>query len=86
MPTNPDVIDYERSWRAKYRVMPDFENWLAYFADEIMQENEIPKPAKKEEAPVPVDPVPAGKPTGKGQVPAADMVDSNAVPVTFMRY
>jgi hypothetical protein len=66
--------------------MPDFENWLAYFADEIMQENEIPKPAKKEEAPVPVDPVPAGKPAGKGQVPAADMVDPNAVPVTFMRY
>jgi len=46
--------------------MPDFENWLAYFADEIMQENEILKPAKKEEAPVAVDPVPAGKPAGKG--------------------
>lgn len=86
MPTNPDVIDYERYWRAKYRVMPDFENWLAFFADEIMQENEIQKPAKKEEAPVAVESAPAGKPAGKGQAAAADIVDPNAISVTFMRY
>jgi hypothetical protein len=66
--------------------MPDFENWLAFFADEIMQENEIQKPAKKEEAPVAVESAPAGKPAGKGQAAAADIVDPNAIPVTFMRY
>jgi hypothetical protein len=66
--------------------MPDFENWLAFFADEIMQENEIPKPTKKEEAPASVDPVPAGKPPGKGQAPAAEVIDPNAIPATFMRY
>jgi hypothetical protein len=60
--------------------MPDFENWLAFFADEIIQESEIPKPVKKEEAPVPVDPVPAGKPPGKGQAPTAETIDPNAIP------
>jgi len=26
----------QREWRAAYRVMPDFENWIKYFADEIV--------------------------------------------------
>ena len=30
------VIDGERKWRAAYKVMPNFENWLAYFADELI--------------------------------------------------
>jgi len=47
--------------------MPDFENWVAYFADDIIQENEIVKPMKKDEAPTVNDPVPpAGKPPVKG--------------------
>lgn len=87
LPTNHEVFDYERQWRAKYRIMPDFENWIAYFADEIIQENEILKPVKKEEAPAVADPVPpAGKVPVKGQAQAADAVDPNAVPVTLMRY
>lgn len=28
--------DGEREWRSAYRVMPDFENWLNYFADELV--------------------------------------------------
>jgi len=67
LPSNPDVFDYERQWRAKYRIMPDFENWLAYFADDIIQENEIPKPViEKKEVPVVAEPVPAAKAPGKG--------------------
>ena len=66
--------------------MPDFENWLAFFADEVIQESEIPKPVKKEEVPAPIDPVPAGKAPGKGQAPAADIIDPYAIPTTFMRY
>lgn len=32
----PLGADGEREWRATYRVMPDFENWLKYFADEFV--------------------------------------------------
>jgi len=32
----PLGADGEREWRAAYRVMPDFENWLKYFADELV--------------------------------------------------
>jgi hypothetical protein len=45
-------IDGERKWRAAYRVMPDFENWVKYFADEIvittneLQNLSIADPAK----------------------------------------
>jgi len=66
--------------------MPDFENWLAFFADEVIQESEIPKPMKKEEVPAAIDSAPAGKPQGKIQAPAADIIDPNAIPTTFMRY
>lgn len=66
--------------------MPDFENWIAYFADHIIQENEIPKPVKIEAAPVPVDVVPAGKPVGKVAAPVAEAIDQNALSVTLMRY
>ncbi len=30
--------DGDRQWRAAYRVMPDFENWVKYFADDIVVE------------------------------------------------
>jgi hypothetical protein len=39
---NSQDIDGERRWRAAYKVLPDFENWLAYFADEIVLESESP--------------------------------------------
>lgn len=29
----PDGI---KEWRAAYRVMPDFENWIQYFSDELL--------------------------------------------------
>jgi hypothetical protein len=54
LPLNTDDADGEKNWRASYRVMPDFENWLAFFADELIQEQELPKPQKTDVAP-PVD-------------------------------
>lgn len=29
-------VDGERQWRAAYRVMPDFENWIKYFSEEMV--------------------------------------------------
>lgn len=26
----------EREWRAAYRVMPDFDNWVKYFSDDLV--------------------------------------------------
>lgn len=31
-------VDGERQWRAAYRVMPDFENWIKYFSDDMVVE------------------------------------------------
>ena len=31
-------LDGQRNWRAAYRVMPDFQNWVEYFAEEIVFE------------------------------------------------
>jgi hypothetical protein len=42
LPLNSDDADGEKLWRASYRVMPDFENWLTIFADELVQEQELP--------------------------------------------
>jgi len=36
VPLSSEDADGERLWRAAYRVMPDFENWLAIFADELI--------------------------------------------------
>jgi hypothetical protein len=30
------IIDGQREWRAAYRVMPDFENWIKYFSDSML--------------------------------------------------
>lgn len=38
LPLCTDEADGEKLWRASYRVMPDFENWLQIFADELIQE------------------------------------------------
>ena len=35
---DPNEPDGERGWRAAYRVMPDFQNWITFFADEIVFE------------------------------------------------
>ena len=43
LPLQTDDADGEKLWRAPYRVMPDFENWLSIFADELIQEQEVPK-------------------------------------------
>ena len=37
-PVNLNEPDGERAWRAAYRVMPDFQNWITFFADEIVFE------------------------------------------------
>jgi hypothetical protein len=29
-------VDGEKDWRSAYRIMPDFQNWLSYFADELV--------------------------------------------------
>lgn len=34
-------FDGEKNWAAAYRVMPDFQNWIAFFSDEIIMEQEV---------------------------------------------
>jgi len=36
LPLQTEDADGEKLWRASYRVMPDFENWLSIFADELI--------------------------------------------------
>jgi hypothetical protein len=38
LPLQTDQAEGEKNWRASYRIMPDFENWLAIFAEELIQE------------------------------------------------
>jgi hypothetical protein len=33
-------IDGDRTWRAAYRVVPDFQNWLTFFSEELVFEQE----------------------------------------------
>jgi hypothetical protein len=33
-------LDGDRQWRASYRVLPDFQNWIQHFADELVFEQE----------------------------------------------
>ena len=30
------TVDGERQWRAAYRVMPDFENWVNFFSENVV--------------------------------------------------
>lgn len=53
-----DANDGERKWRAPYKVLPDFQNFLAYFADEIVFETEPIDPPKFD---LPPPPAPSGK-------------------------
>ena len=34
-----ETADGARSWTAAYRVMPDFENWLQYFSEQVVVQN-----------------------------------------------
>lgn len=34
-------FDGERQWRAAYRVMPDFENWVKYFSEDMIVEAQV---------------------------------------------
>ena len=38
---NKDTVDGERQWRAAYRVMPDFENWVKFFSDDMVVEAQV---------------------------------------------
>ena len=31
-----DGVHGEREWKAAYRVMPDFENWVKFFSEELI--------------------------------------------------
>jgi len=42
-------LDGDKTWRAAYRVVPDFQNWLTFFSDELVFEQEaaiVPKDDK----------------------------------------
>jgi hypothetical protein len=36
----PTVPEGERTWRAAYRVMPDFENWIKHFSEDLVVETQ----------------------------------------------
>jgi len=44
-----DNLDGERKWLAPYRVVPDFQNWLTFFSDEFVFEQEPVSFQKKED-------------------------------------
>jgi hypothetical protein len=37
----PDTPDGSKEWRAAYRVVPDFQNWLKYFSSELVYEEAV---------------------------------------------
>lgn len=39
-PLGSQGADGERQWRAAYRVMPDFENWIKYFSEDLVVQTE----------------------------------------------
>jgi len=43
-------LEGEKNWRAAYRVVPDFQNWLSFFADELVFEQEPIVPSKRASA------------------------------------
>lgn len=56
-----DDCDGEQKWQASYRVMPDFQNWIAFFADEVLDHQEVAVPVESEDKPEPVKEAPKGK-------------------------
>lgn len=80
---DPNDPDGERSWRAAYRQMPDFQNWITFFADEIVFEQQI---AVSSPDPEPVETkAPPAKDIKKG-ADAADADASTALTVNIMKY
>ena len=41
--------------------MPDFQNWRAFFADEVLDHQEVAVPLESEDKPEPVKEAPKGK-------------------------
>lgn len=72
----------ERSWRAAYRVMPDFQNWITFFAEEIVFEQEVAVPIPEPEQ---VDPKAAGKDAKKG-VQEVEEAQATALTINVMKY
>jgi hypothetical protein len=44
-----EEVDGLQKWQAQYRVMPDFQNWLAFFAQEVLNGQEVTVPLEEEE-------------------------------------
>ena len=81
---DPNEPDGERSWRAAYRVMPDFQNWITFFADEIVFEQAVAVPITEAE---PVDtkaPAKDTKPPKGQEVVEPDA--TTAMTVNIMKY
>ncbi len=82
-PIDLNEPDGERSWRAAYRVMPDFQNWITFFADEIVFEQEVAVPVPE---PEPVDPKSAGKDAQKKGVDLTEQDQLTALTVNVFKY
>jgi len=83
--TDTNEPDGERAWRAAYRVMPDFQNWITFFADEIVFEQEVAVPIPEPEQ---IDPKVTSKDTkGKGAAQdPAELESATALTVNIMKY
>ena len=62
--------------------MPDFQNWITFFADEIVFEQEVAVPVQEQE---PVDPKAAAAAVKKGQDPV-ELEQATALTVNVMKY
>lgn len=78
-------FDGEQKWQAQYRVMPDFQNWLAFFAEEVLLGQEVIITTEAEEKAEPVKEAPKG---GKQPAKGVEKEEDTAQPVTvsFMKY
>ena len=65
--------------------MPDFQNWLAFFAEEVLHGEEIAVPLEPEDKPEPVKEAPKG---GKGAPKKVEEEEDQAPPLTVnvMKY
>ena len=82
-PADPNEPDGERSWRAAYRVMPDFQNWITFFADEIVFEQQIAVPIPD---PEPVDAKAPPAKDAKKLAEAAEPDQTTALTINIMKY
>jgi len=82
---NLNEPDGERSWRAAYRVMPDFQNWITFFADEIVFEQEIQVTPPEPEPVVDLKVAP-GKDAKKPVEPVEPHHEAAALTISVMKY